>query len=240
MVDLLVFAYLTELILMNICTLRHLSNSSSVRAFTLIELLSVVAIVAILMAILIPAVGKIRDTAQIAQSTSNIRQLQQANALYCDDNQGRYLPPVPQRDGAYWWYQLPEYTEKLAYSGSPDAAGANVAIYRGGPDVDDRFPAFGYNRSGLTELEMKDGFLRSVIAEPAKRIAFMDASFILVREQDKDLYSGEEGRYSGASFEAAYRHGGQALVVFWDGHVRLVPREAAIDPENVDMWYPDR
>ena len=219
--------------------LKCYPSSRSASAFTLIEFLSVIAIVAVLMAILIPMVGKVRASAQMARSTSNIRQLQQANALYCDEHKGRYLPPVPNVNGGYWWYQLPEYTEKLSYLGSPADAGERVAIYRGRLE-ESGLPAFGYNRSGLPEAEMNVGFLRSVIDQPAKRIAFMDATFILVREGDKELNQGGELRYSGGSFEPAYRRDGKALVVFWDGHVRLVPREEAIAPVNVDMWYPAR
>ncbi|AHF89123.1 N-terminal cleavage protein [Opitutaceae bacterium TAV5] len=56
------------------------------RAFTLIELLTVIAIIGILAAIIIPTVGKVRETARAAQCLSNIRQIAMALNLYADDN----------------------------------------------------------------------------------------------------------------------------------------------------------
>jgi prepilin-type N-terminal cleavage/methylation domain-containing protein/prepilin-type processing-associated H-X9-DG protein len=47
----------------------------SVAAFTLIELLTVIAIIGILAAIIIPVVGKVRSSARSTQCMSNIRQL---------------------------------------------------------------------------------------------------------------------------------------------------------------------
>ena len=50
--------------------------------FTLIELLTVIAIIGILAAILIPAVGKVRETASKITSASNIRSIALAYATY--------------------------------------------------------------------------------------------------------------------------------------------------------------
>jgi prepilin-type N-terminal cleavage/methylation domain-containing protein len=60
-------------------------------AFTLIELLTVIAIIGILAAILIPTVGKVRESARAAKCTSNLRQIGQQLTLFVGDNRG-YLP----------------------------------------------------------------------------------------------------------------------------------------------------
>lgn len=56
------------------------------RAFTLIELLVVIAIIALLVAILLPSLGKARTAARLAQSMANIRAIVVANDTYRTDH----------------------------------------------------------------------------------------------------------------------------------------------------------
>ena len=69
-------------------------NSKRV-AFTLIELLTVIAIIAILAAILIPAISNVRKSANEANCTSNLRQISAAYLLMIADNKNILIPAIP-------------------------------------------------------------------------------------------------------------------------------------------------
>ncbi|EIP98993.1 prepilin-type N-terminal cleavage/methylation domain-containing protein [Opitutaceae bacterium TAV1] len=66
-------------------------------AFTLIELLTVIAIIGILAAIIIPVVGKVRESARRAQCVSNLRQIANAVLLFADDHRGVLPGGIPDR-----------------------------------------------------------------------------------------------------------------------------------------------
>ncbi|HEX8913169.1 MAG TPA: prepilin-type N-terminal cleavage/methylation domain-containing protein [Humisphaera sp.] len=58
-------------------------------AFTLVELLVVIGIIALLMSILLPTLGRVREQANMIKCGSNLRQFGQVLHLYANQNNGR-------------------------------------------------------------------------------------------------------------------------------------------------------
>jgi prepilin-type N-terminal cleavage/methylation domain-containing protein len=87
------------------------------RAFTLIELLTGLAIIALLIAMLFPAISRAQQSARLAQCASNIRQLCQGVFLYAADFGGK-LPPNTSSP-AMWWYDPDRIGKYIKASGVP-------------------------------------------------------------------------------------------------------------------------
>lgn len=82
-----------------------IGKRSSTTAFTLIEVLVVIAIIGLLVGLLLPALSQARETGRQAACLSNLRQLYLANLTYATEC-GSYAPAAPDiwGDNLVRWY----------------------------------------------------------------------------------------------------------------------------------------
>jgi prepilin-type N-terminal cleavage/methylation domain-containing protein len=124
-------------------TISMARNSKLARAFTLIEVMVVLAIIVIMMAMVYPAFTTISERAKATKDMSNLRQIGLATQTYLNDSDGILFSP-----GTAWSSQLnPKYfsawrgfqsafdkraSSELLSATTPISYGVNAKIYPGG------------------------------------------------------------------------------------------------------------
>lgn len=179
--------------------------------FTLVELLTVIAIVVILVAITIPIVGMVRNNASATKCKSNLRQLSIAYLIYAQDHKGNvltdspwtnlldpYLARAKTTDKLYEFYRCPVAAER------PDAAyyepdyGANMhgAVYGS------------YMGTGASPTKL------NAIDRPGRVFVFADWIPRFRFAKLSDVADANSTRR-----DEVFRHDGKMNAVFVDGHI---------------------
>ncbi|EIP98046.1 prepilin-type N-terminal cleavage/methylation domain-containing protein [Opitutaceae bacterium TAV1] len=205
--------------------------------FTLVELLTVIAIIGVLAGILIPVTSKVRAKAQRMDSIANLRSLGMAVALFTNDNKDRLPGPLDNTQYAWrngkpeqlsWWLTnymgfvvrqgevVPVLGHRRFFTQYPTLADlqmrtayvSNHKVYRGGVANES---AWGYAKGDEHKRTPKPLYS---VDNPARAIAIM--------EVDQQLLTDVGNQAIGQSHEKPFFDDGRA-VLFFDWHVKVVP-----------------
>ena len=219
------------------------------RAFTLVEILAVVAILALLAAVLLPAYGRMQQNAGAARCASNLRQISTYINQFSGDNNGCLpISRVWGSGGIAWYEQLTPYSGVENTTAIQPAVKAFVCPQSNFPNrLDGRAMglSYGYNAK-FGQAQWRPVNMR----RPLSRI-------ILLAERWASNTPDPNGRRGGADWNWAVnppydavpntggnaclrvKHAGTSNYLFLDGHIeRLKPEQTYPDGPGTptDLW----
>lgn len=205
-------------------------------AFTLVELLVVVAILALLLAILLPSLGAARAQSRAATCGTNLRELGIATHVYADENRDALIALLETRTGYVHWIQLLEpYIKTPAICRCRDDQSTNWAKDPFHDTQGLRTTSFVLNHEISPDLGI---YKRGQVQHPARTVFFAEFK----DDQVGDHFHPESWALFLETPEdelALERHRGQANYWFIDGHTVRLPFARTWDSNaGVDAYDP--
>lgn len=188
-------------------------NQRTIQGFSLIELLVVISVLTLLVAIIIPVVGRVRESSHQAVCASNLRGLGQATLTYIAANGGR-IPFERAESGPGSGYANPPWFNLLAPYAEASVR-SNISLEPGTEKIF-RCPsqtgdfALSYGPSMGAFVEGNTQLLHTQIVSPSRKVWLLD------------VYPGHVYFFNPAipaEVWAAPRHRGKINVLYFDGHV---------------------
>lgn len=215
------------------CDITKNVSRRSVRSpggFTLVELLTVIAVVGILAAILIPTIGLVRDSAQKGRCLGNQRQIALACLSYAYDNKGR-LPATDRSvtPNVRWMYQAAPFLGRAGGDSSNLSFGNLTEAFQC-PSDPDRIAAFERKASDpwdyVSYLQMLPVPLSS--RESGLEIRMMSQvsdhsrhpMLVCAREVTSAFYKNNERFALLVKGSSGFMHNDGVNVAYYDGSVR--------------------
>jgi prepilin-type N-terminal cleavage/methylation domain-containing protein/prepilin-type processing-associated H-X9-DG protein len=220
------------------------------RAFTLIELLVVISIIAVLIALLLPALGSARRSAQSVACLSQVRQIGQATQMYADEHK----QSLPRSTHSYlahgvkpWGYALGPYLASDA-AGKPGPAFDSLfnGVYR--CPGDEREDVWSYGKNAWFELSAGEtGEIEGTAngpTYPRTTDVPQPTATVLFAELDSGSMADHimaHFWYLGGKPEVdTDRHGDTSNYGFVDGHAEALRFEETFQEPDLDRWHPGK